>query len=377
MSILSETISYFNPTEVKHYGKGRMGLSIRATARLLKLSDTAVGNALGIYAGANKINKKLSGSLDLMGFPLQTRQEWVSTGIPDIALGACISYYAHYAKNPDPEVIAISKYLTARSMREILQEEFGYKNEEIDTNAIIQLLQKQQADIEFLKTDYRIAKAEANEYNNLKQQTQENFPGLAKINNDVIATEQKSLPGIFKEFRAPDWLDVHAPDFDNRQRVNFCKDLAGLHRSLLENQPIKGHYGYIYNQSHEFLLFQVRDAVAQTIAPKYRRKTKTEKIAEAEAREAKQWIPVDPLTFEEQLLINQSLKVRELIIALGFPTSKNNVDLALRLAHAVKRARAAGKVPNTIGAQKAYTVTPELIQYIKNWFADLEQEIAS
>lgn len=77
---MSSTIAfleqYFNKTDINHYGKGRMGLSIRATAKLVKKDNADLGRSLGIYADAAKMNLKLDEMLTNAEFPLLLRLEW-------------------------------------------------------------------------------------------------------------------------------------------------------------------------------------------------------------------------------------------------------------------------------------------------------------
>jgi hypothetical protein len=78
--------------EVDALGNGKA--SIRATARLAGVSDMAIIKAL---ESANLEPSKLA--LMLMGhrFSAANLQEWRTNGIPDIAIGIILDYYAHEA----------------------------------------------------------------------------------------------------------------------------------------------------------------------------------------------------------------------------------------------------------------------------------------
>lgn len=187
---------YFNREEVKHYGKGRMGLSISATARLIKVYDTTLGEAIGIYADSRKINKKLSESLDNVGFQLLARKAWSKDGVPDIAVAVIIAHYSRYAKTPQPEVIALADYLIAHSMREVLQECYGLSQEN-ESQASITLSAKELLEIkEALVTTQKIASRFTEFLGNVKP----THPGLFNV---VVAmsepTYQLALPPSNKQ----------------------------------------------------------------------------------------------------------------------------------------------------------------------------------
>ena len=393
MSSLIEALLNFNFEDIKHYGKGKMGLSITAVSRIVKIPTPAFGRAIGIYSDKTRltsINKELSEKLAAVGFPVLPRKEWSTTGIPDIAVGICISHYAHHAKKPHPEVIALSEYLTARSVRDILQEKIGYKEEEEKEGIGEQfhklqsqfniLAEQNQEQIKAIAVQSQTYHQLATTLSNFAKKTSKSFPGMLTLFMDMCETEAigdeskfVSLPFStrFPEyFTAPNWLDFHAPHFTQRQKVNFCKDLAGLHRDLVDNQPKqKGGGSYLYNHSHQPLLIRVKESVEKLIVGDgaFVQYNKTNKRLAAEARKTAKYIEVQPLTHREQSLIGQSMKATELAIALGFNIATNDISLTTRLAHAVKQQRTKGKIPST-NQGKDYIITPELIQYIKNWF---------
>ncbi|WP_193200935.1 hypothetical protein [Nostoc sp. MG11] len=78
--------------EVDVTGKGKG--SIKATARLAGVSDKAIGKAL---ESANLEPSKLAQRLMQQGFESANLNEWRTEGIPDIAIGIILHYYAYEA----------------------------------------------------------------------------------------------------------------------------------------------------------------------------------------------------------------------------------------------------------------------------------------
>ncbi|MDF5717492.1 MAG: hypothetical protein PUP93_27410 [Rhizonema sp. NSF051] len=384
MSSLTESLFDFNLEEIKHYGKGRMGLSIRSVSRIVKIPNSAFGRAIGIFydkRGDTTINKELSSKLTAVGFPLLPRKEWAETGIPDIAVGVCISHYAHHAKNKDPQVVALAESLVACSVREVLQKRFGYTEDGIaeGNTEVIHQLQNLQTQFDVLQKQTQANNTIISVFSKFAEKTEKSFPGMLTLLIDMCETEEVgneskhvSLPFLTRfpeNFTASNWLDFYAPDFTRRQRVNFCKDLAGLHRDLVDDQPKMRGASYLYNHSHQPLLLRVKESVEKLIIGEgmFVQYNKTNKRLAAEAKKIAAFIEVQPLTHREQSLIGKSMGTTDLAIALGYNVSVNDNSFTSRLAFAVKKQKNSGKIPDTRQYNR-YVVTPELIQCIKNWF---------
>ncbi|MBE9036032.1 hypothetical protein [aff. Roholtiella sp. LEGE 12411] len=78
--------------EVDASGKGKA--SMKATARLAQVSDKAIGKAL---ESANLEPSKLAQILMQQGFNAANLDRWRTEGIPDIAIGIILHYYAYEA----------------------------------------------------------------------------------------------------------------------------------------------------------------------------------------------------------------------------------------------------------------------------------------
>lgn len=75
--------------EIDSQGKGKA--SIRATARLADVSDTALRKA---FSSANLEPSELAKKLMVQGFDAAILSQWLSRGVPDIAIAIILEYYA-------------------------------------------------------------------------------------------------------------------------------------------------------------------------------------------------------------------------------------------------------------------------------------------
>jgi hypothetical protein len=75
--------------EVDAQGKGKA--SVRATSRLAGVSDVALRKA---FLSANLEPSELAKKLIEQGFNSANLSEWLSTGVPDIAIALILEYYA-------------------------------------------------------------------------------------------------------------------------------------------------------------------------------------------------------------------------------------------------------------------------------------------
>ncbi len=228
---------YFNRDDINHYGKGRMGLSIRAVARLVKVHNTTLGAGLGLYGGAGKINVKLSESIDKAGFLLLERRSWSQDGIPDVAVAVIIAHYSRYAKEIDSEVVALADYLVARSMREVLQECYGYS--EVTEQSQGFTINQQQWD--WLQEQITQMQSNMSQMNQVLFESSAQHPGFVNIfSKKSQALTQKLLPGSNpnKLYTANDYLALRGVKLTRQGRHAFYGQVAYVFRNLTYTRPV-------------------------------------------------------------------------------------------------------------------------------------------
>ncbi len=78
-------------SEVNIDSQGRGRASIRATAKLAGVSDMALRKA---FSSANLEPSELAKKLMMQGFEAANLSQWLSRGVPDIAIAIVLEYYA-------------------------------------------------------------------------------------------------------------------------------------------------------------------------------------------------------------------------------------------------------------------------------------------
>jgi len=195
------------------------------------------------------------------------------------------------------------------------------------------------------------------EYMTVRKYSDINLPGLNVI-IDEIADIKGRLPGVKIEFTATEWLNSHASNLSQRQRICFFKEIASAHRFLVGSMPEKIKGVYQYSNDYE-ILFQRAKFIAESMIP-----------GESKA------LPQSPvilyqdliaLTEDEQALVGSDMKLTTLSICLG---ERLSVENASRLAIFIKGLVKSGEIAkpkNSGGSNKLYTVTPRLIFTVKNF----------
>lgn len=83
-------------SEFRLDNEGKAFVSIRGAARLADISPSGLSDSL--KSGVQQKGTKLAEYLTVRGFDSVQQNQWAETGIPDLALAAILSYYAHEAQ---------------------------------------------------------------------------------------------------------------------------------------------------------------------------------------------------------------------------------------------------------------------------------------
>lgn len=254
MSNIPDFNSIFNKEEINHAGSGRMFLSISATARLVKIANQSLGDALGIYTGSSRINSKLSASLDAVGFELPVRKEWSKTGIPDIAVAVIVNHYARYARVIHEEVVALADLLAAYSVRSLLQKAYGYSEIEPSKPTT------PSSGITLSSEDVAELVQAVNELKEIRR-TGNSQPGLNGYLDDINNAAKTLPPAHQREFTASEWFLEQVPHASNRERINFCNKASSIY-GFLHDVPAQKEFGsYRYKTQDEIFLQRVKNFV--------------------------------------------------------------------------------------------------------------------
>lgn len=196
------------------------------------------------------------------------------------------------------------------------------------------------------------------EYLNLRRYSDQNLPGLTEL-ADKIIDSRFALPAATVHFTAPEWVERHAPELSQRQRICFYKEIAAAHRFLVGCMPQKIKGKYWYTNKHE-ILFERAYLVATTMIPVESKQLKPEICF------------IFPLAEQnlcdfERSLLGEEMKVTQLAKKLNLNLSAQNQS---KLGVEVKKMVKAGIIarPKIAGSSsRIFQVTPVLITVVKEF----------
>lgn len=143
--------------EIKVNNQGQGFLSIRGAARLCDIDATGLSRALA-SEGVDFFGSKLSRKLAEEGFPSEKVVEFSKSGIPDMALGVIIEYYAFDAgKRCTDLALATFRAFSRIGIRVWLQHSTNWKAEETSDNpSLLEMVAEMQKEILELRQNQRL-----------------------------------------------------------------------------------------------------------------------------------------------------------------------------------------------------------------------------
>jgi hypothetical protein len=206
--------------EVDASGKGKA--SMKATARLSQVSDKAIGKAL---ESANLEPSKLAQILMQQGFNAANLDRWRTEGIPDIAIGIILHYYAYEAgRYCTKQAKLVCQAFGTVGVRAWMQDVLGWTKptkqpEQPPTPALPPVEQRLKTLVEAMKTLAELTGGKLNPY--MEQQITDYATNLFADHN------RQSLTGTQEK-----WLGV----------VNFAESELGK-KVPLKGSHYRGHLG--------------------------------------------------------------------------------------------------------------------------------------
>ena len=135
-------------------------------------------------------------------------------------------------------------------------------NATLDNDMVAALLSKLK-DFDKLQSTILVA----DEYLKTREYSDTHLPGLNEI-TDAITDMRYQLPQVKIEFTAPEWVNAHAYNLTQRQKICFYKEIAASHRFFVGKKPTKTRCGkYLYDNSYEMIFRRVK-FVAETMVDK-------------------------------------------------------------------------------------------------------------
>lgn len=204
----------------------------------------------------------------------------------------------------------------------------------------------------------------SHEYLNLRKYATNALPGLNEL-NDAIVNSEYSLPSVRIEFTASEWIERNAAHLSKRQRNCFYSEIAAAHRFLVGIQPRKENGTYVYSNKHE-IIFERAKYIAETMIPLESSVLPKPKSSSIHVNYD---VPAFLLSQHEQSLLNIQMKLKGLLIALGFNEQAEDIEFLSGLGIYVKGLSRQGVVqrPNN---KSVHTVTATLILCVKKYLED-------
>lgn len=126
-------------SEIDVDSQGKSKASVRATARLAGVSDTALRKAL---SSANLEPLELAKRLILQGFDAANLSQWLTHGIPDMAIATILEYYAFDAGRYCNEQARLAyKAFAATGVRIWIQQIKGWQQPSISVKEEVSTLE--------------------------------------------------------------------------------------------------------------------------------------------------------------------------------------------------------------------------------------------
>lgn len=98
------------------------------------------------------------------------------------------------------------------------------------------------------------------EYLSLRKYADQILPGLNQLIESLIETRFVLAP-VRIEFTAPEWIEVYAPEFNERQRRVFFRAISYVHKFLVGDELKKCQGKYLYTNRHQILFERTKSLV--------------------------------------------------------------------------------------------------------------------
>jgi phage regulator Rha-like protein len=203
----------------------------------------------------------------------------------------------------------------------------------------------------------------ANEYANIRKVADKNFPGMSEI-VDAIA-DVKTLPSVKVEFTAIEWVEEHAPELTQRQRICFYQEIASAYRLVVDSQPAKRKGVLLYDNRHEIFFQRVKNVVLAMVP------AESKLLTAAKENKGFSYQDLISLTEDEQSLIGLEMKLTTLSTCLGYNLRFSNTEKALKLTRCIKDLIKSDIVSSRKTSSNLYEVTPSLIKAVKNFHQEV------
>lgn len=240
-----------NEITIDSNGIGRV--TIRGVARLAGIVESSIRRA---FEGAAQNPSKLAEMLICQGFECGTIDQWSEKGIPDIAVGIILEYYAfeagRYCTLQAANVfrafsrIGIRMWIQKLKGQESEENKIAVYNEDV-INEIFKLLKSNQQDIKELKDKNKLLESVVEEKNELKKEINtikiaaNNHRGSMNVIEAEIEIDDTSSPITVKEFLKENGLS------DNKAQTIALRT-AEFYKASHHHKPDKNKLNrYVYS----------------------------------------------------------------------------------------------------------------------------------